>query len=117
DFRRFDKRSQEFVSIDCPKSVAATYLERIGKRQLRKLTAITTCPVLRPDRTVLESPGFDQQTGILFDPLGVDFPKIPAAPTKAEAAAALAELKFLIHEFPFVDGPSRSVAFSAMLTA
>ena len=48
DFQRFDKRSEEFVPIDCPKPVAATYLERIGERRLRKPTAITTCPVLGP---------------------------------------------------------------------
>lgn len=29
-----------------------------GKRRLRKLTAITTGPVLRPDGTVLDNPGF-----------------------------------------------------------
>jgi hypothetical protein len=61
--------------------VAATYLERIGKRRLRKLAAITTGPVLRPDGTVLDTPGFDQQTGILFDPRGTYFPSIPATPT------------------------------------
>jgi hypothetical protein len=73
--------------------------------------------VLRPDGTVLDKPGFDQQTGILFDPRGVDFPAMPAEPTKPEAFGALGELKLLISEFPFVDGPSRSVALSAMLTA
>jgi RepB DNA-primase from phage plasmid len=117
DFQRFDKRSEEFVSIDCPKPVAATYLERIGERRLRKLTAITTGPVLRPDGTVLDNSGFDQETGILFDPRGAAFPAIPVEPAKAQASAALVELKLLIREFPFVDGPSRSVALSGMLTA
>jgi hypothetical protein len=31
DFQRFDKRSEELVSIDCPKPVAATYLEPVGR--------------------------------------------------------------------------------------
>jgi hypothetical protein len=42
NFQRFDKRSEELISIDCPKQVAATYLERIGKRRLRQMTAVTT---------------------------------------------------------------------------
>jgi hypothetical protein len=117
DFRRFDARSDEFVSIDCPKKVAATYLERVGIWRLPKLVAITTCPVLRPDKTVLEKPGFDLETGILFDPRGVAYPAIPAVPTRDDAIAALAELKLLILEFPFVDEPSRSVAVSGMLTS
>ncbi len=55
-------------------------------------------------------------TGILFDPREVDYPVRPAVPTKTEALAALADLKLLIFEFPFVDAPSRSVALSGMLT-
>jgi hypothetical protein len=117
DFRRFDARSHEFVSIDCPKKLAATYLERIGLWRLPKLVAITTCPLLRSDGTVLEKPGFDLGTGILFDSRGVTYPPIPAVPTRNDAIAALAELKLLISEFPFVDEPSRSVALSAMLTS
>jgi hypothetical protein len=117
DFRRFDKRSGKTVSIDCPKLVTAAYLERVGQRHLRKLTAVTTCPVLRPDGTVLGAPGFDEQTGIVYDPRGVHFPEIPRTPTRGEALAALAELKQPISEFPFVDGSSRSVVLSGMVTA
>ena len=42
----------------------------------------------------------DEQTGILFDPRGANFPTIPAAPTRAEVSARLDELKLLISEFP-----------------
>lgn len=64
---------------------------------------------------MIDTSGFDELTGILYDPQGAEYPAIPAAPTKAEALAALAELKLLIFEFPFIDGPSRSVALSGML--
>lgn len=116
DFQRFDKRSGKFVSIDCPKLVAAAYLERVGQRQLRKLTAVTSCPVLRPDGTVLDTPGFDEQTGILYDPRGAQYPAIPLVPIRDQALAALVELKQLISEFPFVDGSSCSVELSGMMT-
>jgi putative DNA primase/helicase len=117
DFQRFDARSEEFVSIDCPEKVPATYLKHVGVWRLPKLVAITTCPVLRPDGTVLRQPGLDDRTGILFDPRGVDYPQVPEAPTRDDALVALAELKSLISEFPFVDGPSRSVALSGLLTS
>jgi putative DNA primase/helicase len=35
----------------------------------------------------------------------------------SSSSRVIAELKLLISEFPFVDGPSRSVALSGMLTA
>ena len=117
DFQRFDERSGKFVSVDCPRKLAATYLERVGAWRLRNLVAITTCPVLRPDGTVLDTPGFDINTGILFDPQGVEYPQVPEALSRDAALAALNELKQLIYEFPFVDGPSRSVALSGLLTS
>lgn len=59
-----------------------------------------------------------------LDTSGVEFPKIPENPTKEEAKAALAVLKELFAEFPFVKiiedfdekSSSLSVALSAVLT-
>jgi hypothetical protein len=92
DFQRFDARTDQYVSIDCPRKIAATYLERIGVWRLRKLFAITTCPVLRPDGTVLDKPGSDEMTGILFDPRGVEFPSVPEVPSRDDALTALKQI-------------------------
>ena len=126
DFVRFDARSKEWVSINCPTQVAQAYLERIGQWRLPHLTGLTTCPTLRPDGSILDSPGYDHLTGIYFDPRGVAFPPIPQRPTREDGMAALADLKLLIHEFPFVPdnasspdqgSGSRSVVLSLFLTA
>jgi hypothetical protein len=77
DFVRFDARSKEWVSINCPAQVAHAYLERIGHWRLPHLTGLTTCPTLRPDGSILDAPGYDHLTGIYFDPRGVAFPPIP----------------------------------------
>jgi len=116
DFQKFDKRSNKWVSIDCPEKVAATYLERIGSWRLPMLTGIVNAPTLRPDGSLLDQPGYDRATGILYDPMGTSFGSIPELPTRDDARAAIAELKSLIAEFPFVDDPSRSVALSGILT-
>jgi hypothetical protein len=128
DFVRFDARSKEWVSINCPAQIAQAYLERIGHWRLPHLTGLTTCPTLRPDGSILDAPGYDHLTGIFFDPRGVTFPPIPQLPTREDALAALVELKQLIHEFPFVpddasspdpdeESGSRSVVLSLFLTA
>jgi hypothetical protein len=54
DFRRFDKRTEEWVSVDCPRNVAVAYLERIGLWRLPQLSALTTCPLLLPDGRILD---------------------------------------------------------------
>ncbi|MBV9859873.1 MAG: hypothetical protein JO038_07215 [Alphaproteobacteria bacterium] len=124
DFQRFDARSRKWVSVDCPPSIAAAYLERVGLWRLRVLTGIANAPTLRPDGTVLDQPGYDTATGILFDPRGIAFPPVPLRPTRADALAALAKLRLLTSEFPFIAdregsdaSASRSVALSGILTA
>ena len=129
DFQKFNVKERKWVSINCPPDLAAAYLERTGDWKLRVLSGIANAPTLRPDGSILDQPGYDAATGILYDPRGVAYPPIPATPTKPDAVAALAELKALIGEFPFVDdvdgngaelpgrSASRSVALSGMLTA
>ena len=64
-----------------------------------------------------DSPGYDRATGLLYDPQGVEFPRIADRPTRDEARAAMALLDDLISTFPFVSKIDRSVALSAILTA
>jgi hypothetical protein len=117
EFEKFDGRSKKWVKADCPPKLAATYLERVGLWKLPHLLALTNCPTMRADGSIIEQPGFDAATGILFAPLGLVFPPVPKNPTKEEGRAALARMKALISEFPFVDEASQSVALSGILTA
>lgn len=117
DFQKLDKRSQTWLSTDCPRNVAEAYLQREGQWQLPMLTRVISAPTLRHDGSILDTPGYDEATGLLFDPQGVHFVSVADAPTKEDAIAALGELKRLIGTFPFVDDASRSVALSGILTA
>jgi hypothetical protein len=66
---------------------------------------------------VVDQVGYDERTGLLFDPQAVEFPPIPDQPTHDDARRALALLNSLIASFPFVEDRHRSVALSAILTA
>jgi hypothetical protein len=119
DFKRFDARGSgagKWVSIDPPGEIAAAYLARIGEWRLRVLTGIVGAPTLRRDGSVLDTPGYDAPTGILYDPGGIEFPPVPAEPTRADAEAALAMVGELLDEYPFISEAARSVAVSAILT-
>ncbi|CAO3416505.1 hypothetical protein [Azospirillum argentinense] len=117
NFEKFDGRSHDFVPCDCPEKVAQTYLARRGAWRLRRLAGIIDAPTLRADGSILDAPGYDEATGLLFEPHGVEFPPIPSEPTQAEAADALKVLTDLVSTFPFVADADRSVALSAILTA
>nr|WP_281426550.1 PriCT-2 domain-containing protein [Paracoccus bogoriensis] len=116
-WKRYDKREGDWVTTDCPHRVAETFLAREGQWRLPVLTGIVNAPTLRPDGTILDLPGYDAQTGLLFDPQDFRFPALPRDPDRDMAQRALGFLKDLISTFPFVTEADRAVALSAILTA
>jgi putative DNA primase/helicase len=79
------------------------------------VTGLINAPTLRPDGSLLQAEGYDKATGLLL----INPPPMPwvnPRPTRAEAEAALATLKELLPEFPFVDDASRSVALSLIIS-
>ena len=67
------------------------------------LRGVTTAPTLRAEGSILQTPGYDVASGLIFDPCGVVFPDVPEEPTQEEALAAIAKFDPLFAEFPFVD--------------
>ena len=116
-FVRGDVKREKFIATDCPMRVAETYLARVGRWKLPPLKGIINAPTLRIDGSILDQPGYDGVTQLLYDPQGVDFGQIEARPSKKDAFAALKTLRDLIATFPFVSNADRAVALSAILTA
>ena len=116
-FRKFDNRRGDFVPRDCPPQVAETFLAREGHWRLPHLLGVTNAPYLKADGTLVETPGYDAESGLLFRDDGCTFPQIAAEPSKDDAVAALGLLENLIATFPFVTDADRTVALSAFLTA
>jgi putative DNA primase/helicase len=103
------------VADDPPRDVAAIILSREGEWRFPRAAGVITTPTLRPDGTILCRPGYDAVTRlILLCP--PTLPKIQEAPTRTDAMGALQILDDLLAEFPFVDGASRSVALSELIT-
>lgn len=112
---KYDGRAKKMVAADPHPNVAATILSRDGEWMFPRLAGVITTPTLRPDGTILSTPGYDAATQLLLvEP--PEMPRLPPRPSKAVAQKALARLDRLLHEFPFVDAASRSVALSALIT-
>lgn len=89
----------------------------LARRQwpLRHLAAVSETPVLRPDGSIMQDPGYDRATGYVYRP-GCAFETVPDAPTQADARRALAELNEVFADFPYVDDAARMVPIAAILT-
>ncbi|MCY2991315.1 MAG: hypothetical protein NTY19_26090 [Planctomycetota bacterium] len=75
---------------------------------VRNLVGIVRSPTLRPDGTVLQVPGYDDGTGLLYVPDG-DYPNIEDHPCRETARRAADELLDVIVDFPFAGQAHRSV--------
>jgi hypothetical protein len=82
---------------------------------IRRLTAVVEVPILRADGSVLAARGYDPATGILWVP-PIEFPTVPAAPTRLDAERARDALLEVIIDFPLVDDVHRAGWVAAALT-
>jgi hypothetical protein len=115
-FVKWDGRVKAWVLKDCPDDVPALYLQSAGDWRVPRLTAVVTAPTLRPDGTVLQLPGYDPPTGIVFDTCGTSFPTIPESPSLDDARAAVAQLVEPVRLFPWASPHDRSIWLAALLT-
>ncbi|MBP6869809.1 hypothetical protein KBC04_02925 [Candidatus Babeliales bacterium] len=115
-FLAFDGRAGNFKKMDCPERMARYF---IAKQEWKTpiLTGITSTPTLRADGTILDNPGYDPLSGLLFIPGDYLFEKIPNQPNLQDAIRAKNTLLELIKDFPFEDEASKSVVIAAILTA
>jgi hypothetical protein len=81
------------------------------------LEAVVEAPIMRPDGTIFDTPGYDPQTRLYYRPVaGFDVPPIPDAPTAADTRAAIKLLDEAVGEFPYEDGASAANTLGLMLT-
>src|SRR5450631_570537 len=91
-----------------------------GVPNLKRLVGVTHTPVLRRDGSVLDVPGYDPASRLLYLPdRGFEARAVPELPTPAQVEAAVALIMEPIAQFPFVDDAGRAawvgMAFTPLL--
>ena len=117
-FERWSDRKNDYARCHAPRAAATALLARVGEWLFPALSGVVNAPTLRPDGSLLDQPGYDPATGLLFEAQGVVFPPIPEHPTRAQAEAALTFIgQEVLAGFPFAEPSDRAAALSALLTA
>lgn len=111
-------RHGRLSKIDPPPNLARRILALKVQRRLKPLSGVITAPTLRLDGSVLEKPGYDPATQLVYHRAeDDDHFDVPKTPTIDDCRAALETLWRPFTEFPFVDLVDRSVMLTALLTA
>lgn len=80
------------------------------------LTGVTACPVLRPDGSLTQTPGYDRVTGMYYAP-ALDVGVIPARPGEALVDAARDfVLDTVLGDFPWVDKADKANYLALLIT-
>jgi putative DNA primase/helicase len=126
-WEKFDKRArkgEEWVEVTPPSRFVQTLLARPGW-PFPLLEGIIHSPTLRPDGSLLGTPGYDVSTGLYLDFGGTTFPRLLPTPTFDDARSALGRLSEVFKDFPFAvreahtetnTNPYFSAALAATLT-
>ncbi|MEV4384378.1 hypothetical protein AB0J68_01415 [Micromonospora sp. NPDC049580] len=84
---------------------------------LRTLRGVVHTPIVRPDGSLLEEPGYDPATGLLHLPEpGLVVPRVSEQPTAGDVADATKLLLEMVDGFPFVSEHYRANYLGALLT-
>ncbi len=92
--------SWEEECVPAERVLAAVLSARHWPR-VRPLRGIVGAPVLRPDGTLLQTPGYDPATGLHYAPK-VTLRPVPERPSRAEVVTAKQFVERVLHDFPWV---------------
>lgn len=109
-------KSHKSDQIDLPIKYANTLLSRRSWK-LPHLTGIIHTPTLRSDGTILAKPGYDELSGLFFDPGNTLHLPVPENPSRLDALNdAIEILKAPFREFKFKEPNDFSTYIAAILT-
>lgn len=85
--------------VSMPKYIPAALIDRGFYDDMRHLSGVVTAPVLRPNGSLLTTPGYDPVTGLLYHQIGDVY--VPESPTKYDAMQAAESVLETVADFPF----------------
>jgi putative DNA primase/helicase len=114
-----EKESEEDVEVT-PTRPPGWLIDAVYRRgsyggAVRPLTGILESPTIRVDGSLVQTPGYDRQTGLIFRSSTL-FPPVPETPTQSDAKNALRTLLDVLADFPMQDDADRSAWLSMVLS-
>jgi hypothetical protein len=116
-FTKRDDRSKKTRVTKLTRDLSDQILKLGQWPSVPKCEGIVNTPTLRPNGSILSTPGYDDLTGYYLDiDRALSMPAVADNPTRADAEAARDRIFTLLDEVAFATDLDRSVALSAALT-
>lgn len=117
EFTQFVQRGQTAVEVlTHPTQWLVAAVDARGEWPgIRPLKGVSDVPVLRADGTLWQTRGYDEKTGVLYEP-SAEFPTIDDEVNLDDADAALRELLDVVCDFQFESEDHRSAWLAGLLT-
>jgi hypothetical protein len=116
NYLRYNSQTQATQPVYPPTALASDILSH-PNWQFPALSGITEVPIVRPDGSILNTPGYDKETHLLYLPApDLDIPAIPDQPTGDEVHEARNLAWSYIAQFPYETRADAANAFGLMLT-
>jgi hypothetical protein len=110
-------KEPEWKPIHAPKDLVGSVRTNGTWPGIPALEAIVQAPTIRADGEIVDEPGYDEKSRLLYHP-GADLQvqAIPRRPPRDQVTAAVDALDDLLADFPFATDSGRANAFALLLT-
>ncbi len=116
NFLSYNQAQETDVPTYPPPAIARHILSQ-GSWNFPPLRGVTEVPVIREDGSILDHPGYDPQTRLIYLPHpDLVLPPIPQNPTRQECEAARDYAWSYLAEFPYETRSDAANAFALLLT-
>ena len=118
DFVRITKQGDNWIETRVnPPEIVVKDLMALPTWPFSALEAVVESPILRPDGSIFDAPGYDAKSRLYYRPVpGFRHPEIPTDPGKDEVRAALDLVNEAIGEFPYADKSSAANTLGLLVT-
>jgi hypothetical protein len=115
-FTKLNRKGEEVAAHPAAWLVSAVEA-RAEWDSIHHLMGVSDAPILRPDGSIWQTPGYDERTGVLFEPAtGASFPPVHGEVNIDDADAALTTLLEVVFDFPFESEEHKAAWLAALLT-
>jgi hypothetical protein len=112
---KFNGKTKKWNPCIPHEKAARAVFERGEWGGIRSLVGVTSSPTFRADGTILQRPGFDEATGLLYWP-NCSYSPVPDAPTLDDARDAYRYLCETVRAFPFAADHHRAAWVCSVLS-